>query len=283
MGDGRQERRSRGPWLNPRWLIHNIATSWRHRASLADFVRRVLLLYSSRLPRFLRPADWIIGFRYRAPIGNVRLLLRDNGGSDLFIHSEVFEHEYYRVPLARPPATILDLGANIGLAAIYFSRLFPGAELACVEPIPANLRLLAHNLRLNDTRAAVIPAAADANDGRVTMEMHVRDHEHKIATAGAGSSRPTLDVEAISVPTILRRLGWDRIGLLKVDIEGHEAALFTRNCDWLSRVDAMCIECHDGFGDADLAALARQFGFAEPRRLPGTWFLSRAMNAASAA
>ena len=51
----------------------------------------------------------------------------------------------------------------------------------------------------------------------------------------------------------------------------------------LFRGKAMCIECHDGFGDADLAALARQFGFAEPRRLPGTWFLSRAMNAASVA
>ncbi len=269
--------------MNPRWLVRNLWTSWRYRASLADFVRRVLFIYSSKLPSLLRRAGWIIGFRYPAPIGNVRLLLRDNGGSDLFIQSEIFEHEYYRVPLASSPATILDLGANIGLATVYLGRLFPGAELACVEPVPDNIRLLVRNLDLNAVHATVIPAAVDASDGRLTMELQVRDYEHKIAAAGARSSRPTVDVDGISVPTILQRLGWDRIGLLKVDIEGHEAALLARNCDWLNRVDAMCIECHDGFSEADLAVWAREFGFAEPQRLPGTWFMHRTMSTASAA
>jgi FkbM family methyltransferase len=267
-----------GVWkklLNPIWLVRNAGASWRYRASLGDFMRRMLLTYSQRLPRWARRREWTIGFRYPRPIGNIRLLLRDNAGSDLFIHSEVFEHEYYRVPLARAPATILDLGANIGLTTVYLSRLFPGAKLACVEPVPESLRLLARNLELNTVRADVFAAAVDTRDGAMVMALQARDYEHKIAATPVRSSRPTLEVAGMSVPTILRALAWDRIGLLKVDIEGHEAALFARECEWLYRVDAMCIEWHHHFAETDLNRLANQFDFAAPQRLPGVWFMGR--------
>src|SRR5262249_33156767 len=41
--------------LNPVWLVRNVTTSWRHRASAADFIQRMLLVYSSRL---LRRGQW---------------------------------------------------------------------------------------------------------------------------------------------------------------------------------------------------------------------------------
>jgi FkbM family methyltransferase len=248
--------------------------SWSSRAGVADFVRRMLWIYSAGLPAAGSPRAWTIGFHYPPPIGKIRLLLRANAGADAFIHSEVFEHLYYRVPLARPPATILDLGANIGLTAVYFARMFPAARLACVEPVPRNVRLLEQNLMLNDISASVFPAAIHPTDGAVLMALDGRDYGHKVA-ANTADSIATLPVRAISVPAILAGLKWDRIGLLKVDIEGHEAELFSRDCDWLTRVDAMCIECHDGFGDVQLAALAARFGFAPPQRLPGMWFLDR--------
>jgi FkbM family methyltransferase len=232
-------------------------------------------MYSSKLPSFMRKPEWQIGFRYPAPIGAVRLLLRDNAGSDVFIHSEIFEHEYYRLPLPSPPVTILDLGANIGLAAVYFSRLFPASQLACVEPVSVNLEMLSRNLELNTARATVIPAAIDVDDGQVMIELRDRDHEHRIATGVVKPPQSTLQVCSISVPTLLRNLAWERIGLLKVDIEGHERVLFSQNCEWVDRVDAMCIECHDGFDEADLHHLAMRHGFSRPRRLPGTWFMSR--------
>jgi FkbM family methyltransferase len=231
--------------------------------------------YSANVPAALSPPEWTIKFRYPAPIGEVRLLLRANAGADAFIHSEVFEHQYYRLPLARSPATILDLGANIGLTAIYFARAFPTARLACVEPVPGNVRLLERNLSLNGIAATVIAAAIHLVDGSVLMQFDAKDYGHRVAVDAADETLTTLAVQATSIPTILTRLKWDRIGLLKVDIEGHEATLFSGNCDWLARVDVMCIECHDGFGDASLRALAKQFGFAPPQRLPGPWLVAR--------
>jgi FkbM family methyltransferase len=253
----------------------NAGLAWRRRASFADCLRRMAWLYAARLPAPLAPPEWIIGFRYPAPIGRLRLCLRTNKGADAFVHSEIFEHQCYRLPLAVPPRTILDLGANIGLSATYFARLFPDAELACVEPAADNLRVLNRNLELNSVRAAIIPAAVDVDDGRVLLELGERDYGHRVVAQSRSAARSALDVEALSVPTILRRLSWERIGLLKIDIEGHEAALFARDCDWLDRVDAMCIEWHVEGGAERLAALAERFGFAAPRQLP-IWFMSRA-------
>ncbi len=243
---------------------------------MPDFVRRMAWVYSGNVPSPLTPRDWTIRFRFPLPVGCVRLCLRSNNGADAFIHSEVFEREHYRLPLGRPPQSILDLGANIGLSTIYFSQLFPSAQLACVEPAPDNVRVLVKNLELNGVSASVIEAAVDVNDGRVLLELGECDYAHQVVPPSMHPARPRLEVEAISVPSILRRLSWERIGLLKVDIEGHEAVLFARDCDWLARVDAMCIEHHHHGADVELTRLARDFGFLAPRLLPNNiWFLAR--------
>ena len=166
-------------------LRENTAVAWSRRASAADFVRRMALLYSDKLPATLKPREWTIRFRYPDPIGRVRLHLRSNNGADAFVHSEVFEHQYYRLPLRFAPATILDLGANIGLSTIYFARRYPGSRLACVEPVPENVRLLIRNLKDNAVEAEVIAAAIDAKDGVVAMERGAADYGHKIAAASA--------------------------------------------------------------------------------------------------
>jgi len=252
-------------------LRENAAVAWSGRASAADFARRMAWLYGDKNPATLEPREWTIRFRYPDPIGHLRLHLRANNGADAFVHSEVFECQYYRLSLRSAPATILDLGANIGLSAIYFARRYPQSRIACVEPVPENLKLLIRNLRDNTVEADVIAAAIDAKDGVVAIERGAADYGHRIAAAPV-----SLEVASVSVPSILRRLGWDRIGLLKIDIEGHESVLLSQACEWLADVDALCVEYHHDFAEAELGRLARQFGFLPPSRLPGEiWFLTR--------
>jgi FkbM family methyltransferase len=242
---------------------------------VADFARRLCWTYAHRLPVVLQ-GEWTIGFRFPEPVGSVRLLLRANAGADAFIYSEVFEHQSYRIANARPPATILDLGANIGLSAIYFARCFPGAHLACVEPVPENLRLLSRNLELNGVAADVISAAIDVKEGKAWMERARFDYGHKIAHASVQSSAVLFEVDAVSVQSIMQRLGWSRIGLVKIDIEGHESVLLSQNCEWLHLTDALCLEYHEQFAESELTRIAGEFGFFPPERLPdGIWFLTR--------
>jgi FkbM family methyltransferase len=262
--------------VDPAWLLRNIETSWRHGARPSDFTRQLLLRYSSTVPSRLRRSQWAIGLRYPPPIGSLRLLLRDNGGSDLFVYSEVFEHEYYRLPLTHAPATVLDLGSNIGLTAVYFSRVFPDAHLACVEPVADNLRILRQNLKMNGVEAAVFPAAVHVTDGIVAMERAGMAYAHKVSAGPQPASAEPFEVAALTIPSMLQRLGWARIGLLKIDIEGHEKQLFSAPCEWLDLVDAMCVEWHDEGGERELARIAADFSFRPPRQLPGAlWFLTR--------
>src|SRR5262249_49323663 len=61
-----------------------------------------------------------------------------------------------------------------------------------------------------------------------------------------GSSAPK--VSAITVSDILHQIDADRIDLLKLDIEGSELELFSRNTDeWLDRIQMIAIELHDRF------------------------------------
>jgi FkbM family methyltransferase len=256
------------------WLLRNIKASWLHCNTLLDFFKRLLWIYSNHLPAAIKKNEWIIGLRYREPIGLLYLLVRSNLGSDSFIHGEVFELGYYDLGLPVAPDTILDLGANIGLTCIHFARWFPQARIAAVEPVSTNLRLLRKNLAMNHVSASLFAGAIDVEDGRVTMDVEHKDYGHRVLQERTASKR-TINVAAYSVPTLLRELGWDRIGLLKVDIEGHEKALLSHCGSWINLVDAMCIECHEEFGEAQLRDFALRSGFRPPQRLPGIWLLVR--------
>jgi hypothetical protein len=52
------------------------------------------------------------------------------------------------------------------------------------------------------------------------------------------------DLQATSIPALLEESGFAEIDLLKLDIEGAEAVLFSGDCDWLGRVRNIVIELH---------------------------------------
>jgi FkbM family methyltransferase len=93
------------------------------------------------------------------PSGLTTLKLRVNGmvvpvtvrggTEDVVMSSLILRDESeYRLPQLPDfkPSIILDLGANIGLASIYFATRYPQAHIWSVEPLPENLALLERNL-----------------------------------------------------------------------------------------------------------------------------------------
>lgn len=241
-----------------------------------DRLKYLVWLYA-KTPKSWQSRTMQIRFSLENPVGNLTLNVRCNHGSDEFIFSEMFEHRYYDFKLPTPPPTILDLGANVGFASLFFAKKYPDADIACVEPMPENISVLTANLGVNGVRARVIPKAISIEDGSVTMQRSEHDYGHKITGIAFGREMTgdTLTVPAITIPSLMSEMGWKRIGLLKVDVEGYEGILLRQKCDWLNYVDAICIECHEGFGEEDLRQISHNYGFHLPRRLPGTWLLSR--------
>jgi FkbM family methyltransferase len=155
------------------------------------------------------------------------------------------------------PATILDLGANTGLAARWLMARWPAARLAAVEPEPGNVAVLEANLA--GTPAQVLAVAAGGWAREAVLSTSSGEHGYTITgEQGDGAVR----VPVVTMPVILAEAGMTEagVGLLKVDIEGAEAELFADCSAWIRQVNALVVECHGGYTAKQLLADCRAAG-----------------------
>jgi len=133
---------------------------------------------------------------------------------------------------------IIDAGANIGMASIYFAKHFPEAKIIAIEPESSNYVLLQKNTS-HLTNVTVMHAALWAE--RVPLQLVNSDSEKwgfQYRTAEAGKA----DILGIPIEDLIG----DGIDLLKIDIEGGEKEVFDDRCEWLKQVRFLYIEVHPG-------------------------------------
>lgn len=187
------------------------------------------------------------------------IIHRDNG-SDRQMISEVLLHEAYSPPASLEQgsvAHVVDLGANIGCASIYFSGVFPKARILAVEPVAETAAVLEQNLARNDVSATTLQSAVARKSGPVTLFVSEwwasSTTTRKVAQRRASqSSRPeaTLNSEQRTVPGVsigelFETHGLSSVDILKIDVEGAEEELLQGSEPWLSIVKAVVMEFHD--------------------------------------
>jgi len=165
------------------------------------------------------------------------------GTSDAATFDEVFLSKEYNVPFPNfEPPHVLDLGANVGYASVYFAARWPRARILAVEPSRQNLSLLEKNTqpwgRITALQAAVWSHST-------TMQIANPDDDANAfrMTETAGSIQEK--IPAYTIPQLIDQLGCSRLPLLKMDVEGAEAEIFQADTSWLDRVDVMVVELHD--------------------------------------
>ncbi len=180
------------------------------------------------------------------------------GTSDLAIFDEVVMQRGYDLELPGPPRTIVDAGANIGMASLWFKKKYPDTTIIAVEPDADNFALLLLN---TSGLKGVIPlqAAIAPVDGVLGLDRDA-GRASSFRTRGLRPGEP--GVRAISIPTLMHEHGLDHIDLLKVDIEGAEKELFeAADLGWLDKVGSIAIELHDrmkpGCGHAFFKAMSK--------------------------
>jgi FkbM family methyltransferase len=224
--------------LQREWQARRLATDPRERRAIA----RTLHALDGVARRPAGP-DGVI-----API--MGFPMRGSSGRTLhFLFNDVFLSGAYRFDCDRSAPTVVDCGANIGFATLYFKRAFPAATVHCFEANPDAFRFLEENVRENNlSDVHLYPSALWNHDGAI--EFFVNDVAGTLrasvrADRGGGTS---LTVKATRLSHLLS--GLDRVDAVKVDVEGaeHEILDDLVSSGLLARPERYLIEYHHQIG-----------------------------------
>jgi FkbM family methyltransferase len=122
----------------------------------------------------------------------------------------------------KPGDVVLDVGGHVGYSALLFADwVGPSGRVIVFEPLPAHAERIEANAALNafDGRVEIVRAAVSDRDGVVEFQ------PSSFLNTGMGAIAPgkgKLRVPTIALDDWLDERNVDRVGLLKLDIEGAE-------------------------------------------------------------
>ena len=191
-----------------------------------------------------------------------QLHFRDNFG-DVTNLTNLLYRRVYELPRAPINSAVLDVGANIGMAAVWFRALLPGVPIHCFEPLRENTRMVA----LNCPEAVVHLVAVGAGPGTLRLDV---DEDAVMATSIPWRTvAETREVPMICLDDHVQAHGIERISVLKIDAEGMELDVLRGAGETLRRTDQIVLETHGTERHAATRAALEAAGFRVHRQLFG--------------
>ena len=176
--------------------------------------------------------------------------------SDEYIFQHIFIREEYNFDVTTTPASIIDAGANVGFAAIYFANKFPNATIICLEPEPGNFKLLQQNIAPYPN---IIPVQKGLWNKTASLQIIDTGLDNWGFTVQECDKDTPGAIEALSLTDIMQQFKLPVLDLVKIDIEGSEKEVLEANDlhQWLSTCDTLAIELHDRMKPGTSKALFR--------------------------
>ena len=165
----------------------------------------------------------------RVRLGGVRLSVNfRQGTTDRDLIGMILRRDgMYRLPDRVEPKVIFDIGANIGIAALYYAVTYPDALIYCFEPLPQNIELLRRNTARFNDRVRILPYGLSDRQG--LFEYHLSNNPHSYGGGGFNQighdPNRRLHLPLRTVPTAMASLKIDRVDVFKIDTEGSELAI----------------------------------------------------------
>ncbi len=218
---------------------------------------------------------WVYSMHYRTFV-NDEIIIRRNT-TDLETFGQVFVAKEYGLAVSFKPRFMIDAGANVGYATMYFKSRFPSLKVIALEPEKSNFDTLVQNTsRLNNVTCLqkglwnertnlVVEDIGLGKWGFITREAREKNES---------------DIEAVTVDSILELSAYTHIDILKIDIEGSEKEVFESAENWIGKVNVIFVETHDRFktGSSHAVYSALPDGlFSEYRRGENIIFVRRVL------
>ena len=180
--------------------------------------------------------------------------------------------------------SVVDVGANVGMATVWFARRAPNASILAVEPAPDALSLLRSNLDSTDlwgrVRVLQVALGPESGTGRLFASGASVEAAVMFEASASDIGQP---VSVVTLAQVLSDQKLSSVDLLKLDCEGAEfSILASAEPEVLDRVHTIIGEYHQFQGNnvADLKAELESRGFdvdviPHPRELTLGRFVAR--------
>ena len=174
----------------------------------------------------------------------------------------VFRGEYDALLAGRNPKVIIDAGSFIGDLACHWATRFPEARIIALEPNAENFAFARRNTDPYSGRIALLNAGLWSH----RCALSVSGSEMGSQVSESAAAQPGC-IDAVDIPWLMENHQFERLDILKLDIEGAEKVVLGPGCaDWTGRVGELVVEMHGADIEAEIVARLAGFGFTACRR-----------------
>lgn len=146
------------------------------------------------------------------------------------LFQEIWLFERYKLPGYEigPSDVVVDVGANIGLFALYAASRAPGVRVVSYEPEPRNFAVLSRNIAGSPRLCEQVRPhnkAVAGKPGDITLyvdERHPMNHSLCVERNKDGTARTPVTVCCVTLKEVLSENGLVSCDLLKLDCERAE-------------------------------------------------------------
>ena len=200
------------------------------------------------------------------------VILKRDSSDALVFNQLLIEHEYEDIISLFQEKnlslkTMIDAGANIGLASIYFKAYYPELDIVALEPSKETYQRLAQNLKVNNVQGVKpLEQGLWKENTMLQLDKDFRDKSDWSFRLLKNVNAQLNTIKVQNVETILKDNHWEVLDLLKIDIEGGETAIFESQeviKEWLPKVKVLALEIHDEYNCREkIYALLKQNNFS---------------------
>ena len=180
--------------------------------------------------------------RFHLPELKEPIYLRHNT-SDVKTFDKIFLEDEYDFDPEHSPKVIIDAGANIGAASIYFAAKYPNAQIISLEPEKSNFNILVKNSKKYKNIYCLNKALWHTQEPLYIKNPEANKESFEIQQQNLSHGMDF--IEGISINKLMANFKINQIDILKIDIEGSEKEVFSQSTEWLEKVGLIFIEFHD--------------------------------------
>jgi FkbM family methyltransferase len=150
---------------------------------------------------------------------------------------------YPIIPLVSGVKTVVDVGANVGAASVYFATAYPDAQVYALEPGSSPLLLLRQNVEpLRNVN--VFPFALHSSEKTLPLFHGKNDCVESSLSSSTRTSSESEQIRLVGASQFLSQHGIDKVDVLKIDTEGCEVPILRSLANYLPEVKVLYVEYH---------------------------------------